>query len=634
MSLMSGKGVAPFKSAWGYYVKRNAISGINYLNGGIRATDRDSADVAIRQDLFFGVVVGADAASEGVAISTHAISTVELSVINLASIIGFDNFLAFEGGGKTNALFILEAFPSQTTQSSYVYGDQGISVVPIAVGNFTALDAAESPIRVSTRDWTGNPDDTQRPDMHFIGRLADIDFERSIPLLPNSESRIALTQAEFSLANNDGFFDSVINGSSLSIDNREINVYLLPSRSADFSEKATVFAGVGNAWVPRKDALAIKALGINYSLSSPLLNLYGGTGGGDGTAALTGLPIMEVFGQCLNVSPQIVDPTKLIYRFHAGLAQSVDGVYVRGAPVTAGVNRADYTALAASAPTAGQYDYTLTANGSFIRLGSNPDGIVTMDVKGDATGGYVNTVAMIARRLLLRGIDASRIDEAGFASMNAIAAGAAGICFTEQTTVEAAVSKLAMSIAGFWGDRGDGLLTIGRLNVPSGSSGILFDTTNVYDEVTPDTIPDDIYPSVYRAIATHAKNWTPMTAQDIVAAPTITETRRTELQQPYKTAQFLDNNRLLVNPNAKSLPVLETYFVNSSDAQAIADTQGNIYQAGRQLYTWTVGYSGYGLRLNDEVKLMWPRYGLTEGKHLRIARLRNRGRFVTITGFG
>lgn len=633
MSSVTGKGDAPFKSAWGYLVKRTSLSGIDFLYGGIRATDRDRADVLIRQDLYFGDIASSEA-SDGVAISTHPISTTELSVINLLSIVGIDNFQAFEGGGKTNALFILEAFPSQTTESDYDFGDQAISVRPISVMDFTALAAAESPIRASTRDWTGNPDDTERPDTHFIGRLADVDFERSIPLLPNSESRIAITQAEFALANMDGFFDSLINGSSLSIDDREINVYLLPSRASDFSEKATIFAGVGTSWVPRKETLALKATGLNYSLATPMLSLYGGTGGGDGTAAMTGLPIMEVFGQCLNVSPQIVDPTKLIYRFHATQAQSVDGVYVRGASVTAGVNRADYAALAATAPTAGQYDYTLTASGSFIRLGSNPDGIVTMDVKGDATGSYVNTVPMIAKRLLLRGIDASRIDAAAFDSMNYIAAGAAGIAFTDQTTVEAAVSRLVMSIAGYWGDRGDGLLTIGRLNVPSGSSGLLFDVTNIYDEVTPDTIPDDIYPSVYRVIATYAKNWTPMDGQDVVAAPTITETRRTELQQPYKTVQFLDSTRLTVNPNARSMPVLETYFVNSSDAQAIADTLGNIYQAGRQLYSYTVGYSGYGLRLNDEVKLMWPRYGLTEGKNLRIARLRNRGRFVTITAFG
>lgn len=633
MSSVTGKGDAPFKSAWGYLVKRTSLSGIDFLYGGIRATDRDRADVLIRQDLYFGDIASSEA-SEGVAISTHPISTTELSVINLLSIVGIDNFQAFEGGGKTNALFILEAFPSQTTSSSYDFGDQAISVRPISVMDFTALDAAESPIRASSRDWTGNPDDTERPDTHFIGRLAEIDFERSLPLLPTSESRIAITQAEFSLANMDGFFDGVINDSSLSIDNREVNVYLLPSRAADFSERATVFAGVGNSWVPRKDALSLKATGINYSLSSPLLSLYGGTGGGDGTASMAGLPIMEVFGQCLNVSPQIVDPTKLIYRFHATQAQSIDGVYVRGAPVTAGVNRADYTALAASTPTAGQYDYTLTSSGSYIRLGSNPDGIVTMDVKGDATGGYLNTVPMIAQRLLLRGINADRIDSAAFTSMNYIASGTAGIAFTEQTTIEAAVSSLVHGIAGFWGDRGDGLLTIGRFNVPSGSSGLLFDVTNIYDEVTPDSIPDDIYPSIYRAIASYAKNWTPMNGQDVVSAPTITETRRTELQQVYKTAQFLDSTRLTVNPNARSLPVLETFFANSADAQAIADTLGNIYQAGRQLYTFTVGYSGYAMRLNDEIKLVWPRYGLTEGKFLRIVRLRNRGRFVTITAFG
>lgn len=567
-------------------------------------------------------------------ISSSPIATAQISTINDVDILSSENFLIYSSAGKTSGVFILEAVVSETTSESFVYDDQAISISPIAVGGFTSLSAAETTIRASTRDWTGNPDDSERPNIHFIGRLADSDIEVSIPVLPNSQNRIAISSADFSLANMDGAFDGLINNDALQIDNRSVNVYLLPARSSDFSEKAQVFNGVGSAFSVRKESLQIRAQGLNYSLSSPMLGLYGGTGGGDGTADMAGLPIMEVYGQCLNLSPQIVDPSKLIYRFHSGLAQSVDGVYVRGAPITLGTLRADYSALSSAAPAAGTYDYTLTATGSFIRLGSNPDGIVTMDAKGDAAGGYVNTVPEIIKRLLLKGIDGTKIDAGGFASMAAISAGASGVVFSSQITIEDAASLLANGIAAFWGDKGGGIITIGRLNVPTQNSGYIFDTSNIYDEVVPDFVPDDVYPAVYRALASYAKNWSPLSGQDIVPAPTISETRRTELQQPYKTVQFYDQERLKVSPKAKSLPILETFFINSSDAQAIVDLQGNLYRAGRQIYNFTVGQIGYSLRVNDELKLVWPRYGLENGKYLKIVRLRKRGRFVTITAFG
>ena len=73
-------------------------------------------------------------------------------------------------------------------------------------------------------------------------------------------------------------------------------------------------------------------------------NLYGGTNvlpnGADGvTTDLKGSRKPRLFGTVLNIVPVCVNTVLLIYQVNDGPVHSIDAVYSRGAPVTAGTSR-------------------------------------------------------------------------------------------------------------------------------------------------------------------------------------------------------------------------------------------------------------------------------------------------------
>lgn len=90
-------------------------------------------------------------------------------------------------------------------------------------------------------------------------------------------------------------------------------------------------------------------------------------------------------GYVNNVSPFIVNTSKLIYQVHDGSIRSISDVYDQGVALTAsGTDHATQAALEAATPAAGQYDTCLTL-GMFV-LGTAPTGEVTVDVYGQITG--------------------------------------------------------------------------------------------------------------------------------------------------------------------------------------------------------------------------------------------------------
>ena len=107
-------------------------------------------------------------------------------------------------------------------------------------------------------------------------------------------------------------------------------------------------------------------------------------------------------GQVFNISPPLVNTSKLTYQISHKAINAIDAVYVGGATVTAGSSHASLAALQAATVTGGTYDYYLGSGsaGAYFRLGSSP----TQQVTCDATEGAASsnrTAAQIAKQVLL-----------------------------------------------------------------------------------------------------------------------------------------------------------------------------------------------------------------------------------------
>lgn len=183
------------------------------------------------------------------------------------------------------------------------------------------------------------------------------------------------------------------------------------------SGAAIVFTGITASMTPSRDGMILVLSDTSERLNTPLqTDLYGGTGGLDGTADLAGAPKPVAFGWTFNSTPVYIgvidlgDGAKLTYQSNWRRIRGHLAVREKGVAMTE----------VSASPDIGQWrDWPEI--GCF-QLGFTPNWIVTCDLRGDApSGAYAGTTADIVARLLTSlgpQFDASELDAASFAEVN------------------------------------------------------------------------------------------------------------------------------------------------------------------------------------------------------------------------
>ncbi|MEY2838529.1 MAG: hypothetical protein RJB60_828, partial [Pseudomonadota bacterium] len=210
---------------------------------------------------------------------------------------------------------------------------------------------------------------------------------------------------EVVLVNNDGALDAFLPygfaGFGITIQRG------VQARNQSVPTWSTVLTGTMDSVDFSWSEVSIKVRDRQQELTKPLQSVrYGGTNslpnGLDGVATDikgNGRPIL--YGKALNFSPPRVNTTRIIFELSEGLIQSVDAVYDRGTALTAGAAYSSQADMETNAPTAGQYRAWLNAAGSYIRLGSEPAGTVTVDAtQGSAVAN--RTPAQLMKQVLLK----------------------------------------------------------------------------------------------------------------------------------------------------------------------------------------------------------------------------------------
>ena len=191
---------------------------------------------------------------------------------------------------------------------------------------------------------------------------------------------------------------------------------------------AIIFKGTGVGWVANEDLLRLAVVDKLAELNQPIqTNFYLGTGGLEGGSDLTGKPKPLCYGECHNVPMVQVDAANLVYQVHDGAISSIDAVYDRGVALTVSPG-------GSPSPDAGEYE--VTASTGTVQIGSSPAGLITADVKGDATSTYVNSVADIIKRLLEIRLswNDQNFDSPAFATLQALNSATVGIWIQYRTT--------------------------------------------------------------------------------------------------------------------------------------------------------------------------------------------------------
>lgn len=351
-----------------------------------------------------------------------------------------------------------------------------------------------------------------------------------------------------------------------------------------------------------------------------------GLEGGDDIA---GKPKPVAFGVPLNVTPIMVNSSKLIYQF-ADISAQVANVYDAGAALTAGTAYSSLTDLQndSLAPAAGDYKVCADSTGSYFRLGASPTGTVTCDVEEGASAAD-RTIAQCMKRLVTRsgGISSGDINAGDVTALDAANSAVIGDWIVDSVTMGDALGPISESdIVYFWFDV-LGKFRMRRLEAPSspaanlveGASGMFLRATDieVYNCQFLVTGNTDQGIPVWRVDGTYAPNWTVQSGNGL--AGSVSDDRKNFLNAATRNAaSALDTSRQTSDPSA-AVKQLATLFSDKSAADTLTTRALALFAPGRDYVSANAQMTKANttaLPLATQVNLTMPRFGYTSGRNM------------------
>lgn len=485
----------------------------------------------------------------------------------------------------------------------------------------------------ATEDFVTLPTDSPGTQPFFGTLMQPVTFTRSL-LGSSVIGSFTSSNGELDLANTDGEYDFLIQG--FAIDGRQITVKI--GREGDsYNSFYTIISGTATDWTVQEDVVKILLADNSLMLSTTLQpNLYGGTGGVDGTADLLGKRKPRAFGYVSNASPPLVIPASLVYQVNDGPISGLPAVYDRGSALTFSASYPDVATLLAATIPAG--NYAACPSLGYFRLNSAPVGTVTCDIQGDNTGGiFASTSSDIVRRII--STTSTIGDPAGLyiPSFTAVAAAQPApvgywVAPDDTNTIADALADLMGGIGGFAGFRRTGKLEVGIFTTAVGSiPAAFFGNTDVI-AIQRQALPTSLAPPPYRFQVAYQHNWTVQT--DI--AGSVGAARTSFLAQADRYAQSSNTSVLIDHPLAQDTAPIKSFFLNQADAQTESDRLLALYNGKAGIYRFTVGVLPFSLDLGDVVNLTYPRWDLTVGRNLKIVEMTDNAQANTIevVGYG
>lgn len=501
-------------------------------------------------------------------------------------------------------IYLIEMYPYNSSIVNSVMGSGPVGVNPVGAWDFEYSGGIQS-IYFSDRGYITDESDTPAH-TNYLPRTNN-PFQFDVSVFNGEFTGKTGSFGAIRILNGDGDFDDL---TDLYWSGRSVKVF---AGSADFTREqfVKVFDGVCASIEHSEDELIINIQNSEKTLESEFVqNKYGGYGGIDGGSDLAEKPKPLLYGECLHITPVLVDATNLIYQVHDGSMEAVTAVYDRGVALTSSGDVADITTATVSA---GHFKTQLS--GGYIKLGSTPDGQITVDAKGDNTGGYVSTSGKIATRLLrtklgLFNLIDSDIDQGAFNLIDLTVPAAIGIYITEKTSVLNVFNSIFTPIQCYWTYDEQGLITAGIGKEPETDSVFELNENNIIDGTFQVT---NVYPPSWRVNIGYARNWT---SQSEIATGA-SDTYRDFVQEDFRRIIIEDRNIRTLSSNAIER-TYDTLLANESDATALASRITELYNSQRKIYKMSVKDLVFRVYVGDTVSIKLNRFNLDAGKNFLV----------------
>ena len=491
--------------------------------------------------------------------------------------------------------------------------------------DYVGADGQQGIARFSSAAFTTGRADTP-PDTSFLPLLDDAP-ELSLSAFTDGSTGGTPRRkvGKISLSNADGRLDWLL---AVAVDGRALRVRIGPQGGRypqDFAVwMNTVAEGIECS---RNDRLDIVISDGMAAFDKEVTNtLYKGDNvaplGVEGTENdLKDKPKPRLFGRCDNITPVCVNPWKLIYQVNDGTVHDIPAAYDRGVALSRGPDAADLDDLMNNAPDEAHYRVWLA--GGLLRVGSAVSGL-TADVLEGATPAD-RTVAQILTRVADI-VGHTDIDWQDVHTLDVLQPAETGVYITGADTALRVMDTLAAGIGAWVSIDGGGALRMGRLDAPAGQPVVTLHDYLISDIKLLRSRDTGGGRPAKKISIEFGYNWTRQSDNSI--AGSVDVERKAWLEQQTRTAVWEDDviaqRHLMAADFERSTPLL-----NRADADAELERLAGLYSVPRLLLRLKVSRPEMLVRfpllmLGDLVEVFFSRYGLQEGRLMRVIAITSR----------
>jgi hypothetical protein len=416
--------------------------------------------------------------------------------------------------------------------------------------------------------------------------------------------RATVGYGELSLINIDGGLDYL---NAYAFDGRAIVIKAGDDQSP-YSSFITVFSGIIAIISIEYSRVAFRIRDKTELLDRPVqTSIYAGNNslpnGIEGDASLKGRPKPLVFGHVKNITPILVNSSRLIYQVSSASVSAIPKVYDKGVELTYGGTYSSQIDMETNAPSAGNYKVWLS--GGMFRIGSSAAGSITCDVNSTYTflSDILNTVLTSEN-----GIDSSDIETNDFIGMSANGY-EIDFYINEPITIADAVESVCSSVGVVWWFDNLGKFRTAQFDLDfTGSVATLTDIEIISIDRSASLIDSKPY-NVWKVNLGYEKNWTIQSPDQL--ASSVTEERKAWLGAEY---------RYIVSeyPSVKTLSLLaqditlDSLISTSTDALLHIQTLEIIWQDKTVIYDAVIRLDANLLsqiKLNSVINFNVDRFG-------------------------
>ncbi len=416
---------------------------------------------------------------------------------------------------------------------------------------------------------------------------------------------------EVILTNIDGQIDTWID---YSFDGRQIKIYKGDGGAypADFTQ---IFTGTMDGIELTFDKAILRIRDKSYLFDVPVSsNSYLGNNslpsGLEGVAEdIKGQKKPICYGVVYNVTPILVNTSRLIYQVNDGAISTVDAVYDRRSPLTKGSDYTSQSDMETTAPSAGYY--RVWPAGGYFRIGSNPSGQITADVTQGASASN-RTVAQVLKLLAEKaGLTSGEINSSDITTLDTANNSVIGIYLQDETILES-MDEIASSINAWYGFDESGVYRVGQLTTPASSVMDIYD----YDllEGIDRRIQKDIAIPTWKVNVSHSKNYT---VQDSDIAGSVTQASRAWAAEEYRTEYSSNINQLKWKLSQEY--AVQSLLTSAANAATEATRLLSLYGTRRDIFEISLDIDTYaGVNLMDTVTVYLNRFAMDSGRLFRV----------------